>query len=177
MSPETSIVVTATNVTTSFETVFESSTTSNTIAPSSGFVPIQSGITRQDGIPGKRDEIVARAKKPAAQMVVQDDGTLVVRPRQYPVRVQCLRVLYVTITRFRLVTESASTVSHLRKSISGAGEGLFLESPANSSPARWNCGCMRPRGGGRLATRSPLVYRKWLSLTFGRSRQVLRSPQ
>lgn len=73
-------------------------------------MPIQSVIQLAGGVPGKRDEIYARAKRPAAQMVVQDDGTIVTTPRQYPVRVQCLKVLYVTITRIRTIVAAAETV-------------------------------------------------------------------
>lgn len=96
---------------TSFVTEFKSSTTSATITASPGFVPIQSVIQLAGGVLGKRDEIYARAKKPAAQFVVQDDGTIITTPRQYPVRVQCLKVIYVTITRFRTIVAAAETIT------------------------------------------------------------------
>ena len=75
-------------------------------------MPIQSVIALSGSLPGKkRDDIYARAKKPAAQMVVQDDGTIAITPRQYPVRVQCLKVLYVTITRFRAIVAPAEMIT------------------------------------------------------------------
>lgn len=44
-------------------------------------------------------------------MVVKDDGTIETIPKQYPVRVQCLKAIYVTITRFITITAPAETVS------------------------------------------------------------------
>lgn len=103
--------VTVTNTTTHLVTETNTNTTSATIAPSSGFVPIQSIIARAGGIPGKRDDIFARAKRPAAQMIVQDDGTIITTPRQCSNRVKCMKAIFVTITRFRTVVAPAETVT------------------------------------------------------------------
>lgn len=66
-------------------------------------------------MPGKRDAIYARAKRPAAQLVVNDDGSIVTTPRQFAIRVQCMKAVYVTITRFTGVFAPTVTVTGLRR--------------------------------------------------------------
>ena len=88
---------------TSWTTITEYSTTTPTIQPSPAWTPIHSEVVSKGKVPSKRN-LIARAEENSLKINKNDD--LVLPPKKFPVRVNCINVIYIVYTKLKVVPAS-----------------------------------------------------------------------
>lgn len=85
--------------------------------PSAGYTPIYSEIAGKGKTPARRD--VALLPRAEDQSLTIENDKIVLPPKQFPVRVQCINVVYIVYTRVKVVKASeTSTVTAATPTIS-----------------------------------------------------------